>query len=433
MPKVPMRTTRAMQASLPSAGGGATIGTQVREQNSAMLLRLLWQAREISRADLARKTGLSRSTISAIAATLLETGLVHEARTGESRGGRKPILLAFDDDAFHLVGVDLGATHVSVVVTNLRGKQLAWTSRAHPVRTDPSGALNLVQALVEQALEEVGAPLEDVLGVGVAVPSPVNPQLPGRLLPLILPKWEGVDLVHELTRRFEVPVFVDNDANLGALAEVWWGGYAGTSDLAFIKVGLGVGSGLVIDGRVHRGRKGTAGEIGHTSLDPTGPRCVCGLNGCINTLIGSKNLLVRAKDQVEAFPQSTLAKRRRINIDHLVDAALEGDPLAADVIGFAGRTLGVGVANLLNLLAPEVVVLGGSLTRAQQALIEPLQDTLAGMSLADSVNRVRIEISKLGVSGIALGAATLALEAALHDPRLFEHRQGPGRIGGGGT
>lgn len=417
---VPTRTSGSAPDAVNALSSRDVLGSsQVRAQNSAHLLRLLWSAREVSRADLARQTGLSRSTISAIVADLIDTGLVQEVRTGESRGGRKPILLAFNDDAYLLAGVDMGATHVSLVVTNLRGEVRHWEARPKAVRDDPEGTLATVHQMLAKALIDLEVKPTVLLGMGVSVPSPVDPAAPGRLLPLILPKWAGHDLVKELGDTYHLPVFVDNDANLGALAEVWWGGRDPHGDLAFIKVALGVGSGLIINGRVHRGRHGTAGEMGHTSLDPAGPRCVCGLNGCLNTLIGTKNLLQRAKSQLEVYPESQLNKRRRLTIEQLVASAIDGDRLAQEVITYAGRTLGVGVANLLNLLAPEVVVLGGGLTQAGDLLLEPLRQTVAGMSLAESVSKTTIEISKLGEQGIALGAATMALEAALDDPRLF--------------
>ena len=394
--------------------------SQVRAQHSALLLRLLWQAREVSRADLARTTGLSRSTISAIVSDLLDTGLVREARTGESRGGRKPILLEFNDDAYYLVGVDMGATHVSVVVTNLRAVTKHWATKSHTVRSQPESTLALIATLIDESLARLGAEPSQLLGIGVAVPSPVDPSKPGRLLPLILPKWRDFDVIAHLKARYDAPVFVDNDANLGALAEVWWGGRREGLDLAFIKVAMGIGAGFVIKGRIHRGRYGTAGEMGHTALDPNGPRCVCGLNGCLNTLVGSDALLERAKQQLLLHPDSRL--KGRLTVDKLVDAALAGDVAAREVITFAGRTLGVGVANLLNLLAPEVVVLGGGLTRAGALLMDPLEETVSSMSLANSVSRAQLEISQLGERGVALGAATLALEAALDDHTLFHSR-----------
>ncbi|MCB9647837.1 MAG: ROK family transcriptional regulator [Deltaproteobacteria bacterium] len=411
-----------LDTEAPSApfSDGILGAAQVRAQHSGLLLRLLWQAREVSRADLSRSTGLSRSTISAIVADLLDTGLVHEARPGESRGGRKPILLAFNDDAYYLVGVDMGATHVSVVVTNLRAVTRSWATQSIAVRNQPEASLALITRLVDESLARLGADASQVLGIGVSVPSPVDPDRPGRLLPLILPKWRDYDIIEHLGARYDAPVFMDNDANVGALAEVWWGGRREGVDLAFIKVAMGIGAGFVIKGRIHRGRHGTAGEMGHTALDPNGPRCVCGLTGCLNTLVGSDALLARAKAGLVDAPNSLL--KGRLTVDKLVDAALAGDPTAQEVIGFAGRTLGVGVANLLNLLAPDVVVLGGGLTRAGALLMKPLEETVSNMSLANAVGRTQIEVSQLGERGVALGAATMALEAALDDHTLFHSR-----------
>jgi glucokinase-like ROK family protein len=418
--------TRARSASS-DAKGPKQLGSveeilgssQVRAQHSALILRLLWRTQESSRADLSRRTGLSRSTVSAIVSELLDTGLIHETRQGVSRGGRKPIVLAFADDASALVGVDLGATHVEVVVTNLRAKMRASETRSCRVRSQPQAALAVVRELIDKLLKEARVPRSRVLGIGVGVPSPVHPERPGELPPLILPKWKDVDLLEELKRTYGVPVFIENDANLGALGEAWWGAGRTASSLAFIKVAYGVGSGLIIDGRIHRGRDGTAGEIGHTSLDPGGPQCVCGQNGCINTLIGTQQLLDLAKARAGRHKKSTLAARKRLMLEHLVTAAQEGDPLAADVLAYAGEVLGTAIANLLNLLAPEVIVLGGSLTRAGPALLDPLERTVRRMSLVRGAAFAELRVSRLEPNAIALGAATLALEAALDDPRMF--------------
>ena len=156
-------------------------------------------------------------------------------------------------------------------------------------------------------------------------------------------------------------MFVDNDANLGALAELWWGAGSTARDLAYIKVATGIGAGLIIDGRIFRGSGGIAGEIGHTSIDPNGPQCVCGLKGCLTTFIGTPALLARAKDRLRA---SGSDRPPPAGIDELVNAALDGDPMSVELIRYAGDKLGVGIANMLNLLNPEMVILGGGIARA---------------------------------------------------------------------
>jgi predicted NBD/HSP70 family sugar kinase len=389
----------------------------VRAQHSRLILNLLWKEREISRADLARRTSLSRSTVSAIVSDLLDTGLIGEARTGVSSGGRRPIILEFRDQSSFIVGVELGATHVSCVLTDLRCNVRASWSAPAPVRADPQAALSKMTLAVRSVLEADGVQASQVLAIGVAVPSPVNAERPGELLPLVVPTWEGYNIATHLEDSFKRPVFVDNDANLGALAELWWGAGASGKDLAYIKVATGIGAGLIINGRIFRGSGGIAGEIGHTSIDPHGPRCVCGLKGCLTTFIGTPALLERAKSQLR---MSGSDRRPPARIDDLVSAALDGDPMSVELIRYAGDKLGVGIANMLNLLNPKTVVLGGGITRAGALLLDAVLKTIHGLSLPASISNAEIRTTGLNEWGIALGAATLVLQGALESPALFE-------------
>lgn len=388
----------------------------IRARHSRLILNLLWKEREISRAELARRTSLSRSTVSAIINDLLRTGLVKETRAGISSGGRRPIMLEFQDQSSFIIGIELGATHVSCVLTDLRcNVRASWTAPA-PVRDEPEVALEKMTMGVRAVLEADNVPLSHVLGIGVAVPSPVDNAHPGELLPLILPKWKGHNIAIHLENSFGRPVFFDNDANLGALAERWWGVGSSAADLAFIKVATGIGAGLIIDGRIFRGSSGIAGEIGHTSIDTHGPRCVCGLKGCLTTFIGTPALLKRAEVELRARGSD---RRAPANIDELVNAALDGDPISMEVIRYAGDKLGVGIANMLNLLNPEMVVIGGGIARAGDILLNAVRDTILGLSLPASISNTEIKATSLNEWGIALGAATLALEAALETPSLF--------------
>ncbi len=394
-----------------------TLGASaIRAQHSRLLLNLLWRERELSRAELSRRTSLSRSTVSAIVSDLLGTGLVAEARAGVSSGGRRPIMLEFQDQSSLIVGIELGATHISCVLTDLHCRVRASWSAPAPVRDDPEAALEKMTLAVRSVLEADGVPLSRVLGIGVAVPSPVDNEHPGELLPLVAPKWKGYNIATHLDERFGRPVFIDNDANLGALAELWWGAGCVSGDLAFIKVATGIGAGLTINGRIFRGTSGIAGEIGHTSIDPNGPRCVCGLNGCLATLIGTPALLERAAAQLRASKGSGPPPA---SIDDLVDAALGGDEKSVELIRYAGHKLGVGIANMLNLLNPKTVVIGGGIARASDLIIDAVCQTIRGLSLPASISSTEIRTTSLNEWGIALGAATLTLEAALQTPSLF--------------
>ncbi len=386
-----------------------------------LVLEFIWQQRQVSRAEIARRLDLSRSTVSEIVASLLETGLVAEGADGPSRGGRRPILLEFQDDAHVILGAEMGATHVAVALTDLRGRVLAWENRAHPVRSDAEGTIALMVELMDACLAEVDSPA-DLLGIGVAVPSPVDPRHPDQLSKVVMPAWQGRSGMAEIRARYGVPVFVDNDANLGAVAERWWGAGRGIDDFTYIKVATGVGAGYVIRGEVYPGATSVAGEIGHLAIDPEGEACMCGNRGCLATLVGTPALVGRARELLPEFPDSALADAT-ITITAIEDAALEDDPLALKVVGEAAHNLGIAVAGILNLMNPAAVIIGGGLARVADRLLIPLRETVMNRTLVSSVADTAIRTSELGPRSIAVGAATRVLEAALADPALFPGRR----------
>jgi len=392
--------------------------TSIRVENQRAILRLLWRLGESSRADLARRTGLSRSTVSSIVAELLETGLVRETRSGASTGGRRPIMLAFAYDAAVIVGVELGASHIIVGITDLRAQVRATRRSSFDVREEPDGALTVVEAFVSDLLKEARRSTDEVVAIGVGAPSPIDPREPGRLSPTVVPKWRGFDVASRLDERFGRPVLVDNDANLGALAELWWGAGRDGGDLVFVKVATGIGAGLVLGGRVFRGAAGIAGELGHLSIDPTGPECMCGLRGCLATFVGTRQILDRVLAARDGYRASPL-REDPVDLPALVAAVRANDPLAIEVVQDAGRILGIGVAGLLNVLNPARVILGGELVAAGDALLTPLRHTVKSRALAESIAHAEIDASQLGDHVIVVGAASLVLEAALDDPSLF--------------
>jgi predicted NBD/HSP70 family sugar kinase len=382
------------------------------------VLELIWRQRQISRAEIARRTGLSRSTVSEIVSDLLPTGLVAEVGAGPSRGGRRPVILDFQDGACVLLGVDMGASHVSVVLTNLRGEVFEWHHQDHPVRSDPEGTEALILELCDRCLTSRKGARQKLLGIGLAVPAPVDPRAPDRLSGVVLPSWRGHAGMGGLFAGYGVPVFVDNDANLGAMAEYWWGAGRGVDDFTYIKVATGIGSGHMIQGSIYRGATGVAGEIGHISIDPSGPQCVCGNRGCLATYVGSEALVARAEALLPDFPGSPL-NNGELTVGTIEDAALTDDPLAVKVVEEAALNLGIVIAGVLNLMNPAMVILGGGLARLDNRLLNPLRETVLRRTLVNSIAASEICTSDLGPQDIAIGAATYVLQEALQDPRLF--------------
>lgn len=380
----------------------------LRARHRALLLRLIWEHREASRADLARLSGMARSSISAIVTDLLATGLVRETRAGASRGGRRPIMLGFFDDARSILGFEVGATHISGVLTNLRGRVVATIEEPFDARTNPDGTTRRIVELSRELVDAQAAP--PLLGVGIGLPSPIDPTTEGPLAS-VLPRWAGLNVRGRLQSELGVPVRVDNDANAGALAELWWG-EPSPGPIVFVKVATGVGAGLILDGHVHRGHHGVAGELGHLSIDPNGPPCVCGANGCLNVVIGSPALLARAQARRTHFP-TTVLPSGDLAVADLVQAAKQGDPLACEIVAFAGERLGEGLGNLLNILDPATIIVGGLLADAGESLLEPIRNTIRRRTALTPVSRARVVQSRMIQPGIAIGAATMILEAAL--------------------
>ncbi|HMB71836.1 MAG TPA: ROK family protein, partial [bacterium] len=254
------------------------------------------------------------------------------------------------------------------------------------------------------------------------------PADPDRLSEIVMPAWKGRSGLKVLSDRYGVPLFIDNDANLGALAEHWWGAGRGVPDFAYVKLGTGVGSGHFIDGEIYRGSTGVAGEVGHLAIDPHGEPCICGLRGCLATFVGSAALERRARALRAEHPDSTLTDSG-ISIQAIEDAALAGDSLARRVAREAAEHLGIAVAGVLNLLNPSVVILGGGLTRLGDLLLDPLHETVRHRTLVSSVAASEIRVAELGPRAVAIGAATLVLDAALSDPRLFPEAAAASEVG----
>ena len=266
--------------------------------------------------------------------------------------------------------------------------------------------------LIDQVLSSAAIDQSEVIGVGLGLPAPIDSGTGKVGAPMILPGWQGVqaaDLASDVLGR---PVVVDNDANLGALAETLQGAAQGTRSVAYIKISGGVGAGLVMDGQIFRGPDGTAGEIGHASLDEYGALCRCGNRGCLETLVRTPVLL----RLLEPTHGSDLSVARMVALAH------DGDTACRRLIIDAGRQVGLAAANMCNLLNPERIVLGGELSQAADLLIEPMRDVISRHGIPSAARRVDIVPAALGSRSQVLGAVALALRASERPPDRIDHR-----------
>jgi glucokinase-like ROK family protein len=385
----------------------------VRSLNKVSVIDLIRQAESgISRAELAETLDVSRSTVSAIINDLLADGLVVERGAGVSRGGRRPIVLEINPDAGRVVGVDIGASHLTVLVADLNGRVLAAAEEPFAIEAGPELCLQEVGALVEATLTQAGSNWELVRSIGVGVPGPVIAEQGLVSAPPIMPGWDGYPIRSQLAARWQRPTTLDNDADLGALGEWTFGAGQGANNLAYIKIGTGIGCGLLLDGRIYRGVLGTAGEIGHVTVAEGGPPCTCGNYGCLEAVAGGRAIAQRAEMAVRAGQRTCLAQHTSadpITTKAVSQAALQGDVVAQQLLADAGRHIGSAVASLINLLNPGRVVLGGGVTKAGAYLLDPLHQAVEERTMRPSRQATQVVLAQLGRRSVALGAVSQAL------------------------
>jgi glucokinase-like ROK family protein len=376
-----------------------TPGSQssLHRANLERVVRAVRLAGSLTQAEIARSTGLSAATVSNIVRELRDNGTVQVTPT--SSGGRRARSVALSGDAGIVVGVDFGHSHLRVAVGNLAHQVLAEQSEPIDVDASASEGFDRAEQLVARLVESTGVSPDKVLGVGLGVPGPIDVETGALGSTAILPGWSGINPRQELSGRLGVPVQVDNDANLGALGELVWGGGRGVKDLAYIKVASGVGAGLVIDGRIYRGPGGTAGEIGHITLDESGPVCRCGNRGCLETFTAARYVLELLRG----------SHGDGLTVPRMVQLAREGDPGCRRVIGDVGRHIGMGVASLCNILNPSRIVLGGDLAEAGELVLGPIRESVSRYAIPSAAQRLSVVPGALGARAEVLGALALVL------------------------
>jgi glucokinase-like ROK family protein len=379
----------------------------LRKLNRQRVIDALRERGTASRAEIARATGLSRSTVSSIVADLVGAGLVREEADGTGvahgdHGGRPPVLLSLNPSAGLALGVDFGHTHLRVAVSDMAHEVLAEAGRELDVDHSAAEGLDAAAELVDEVLKDAGVARDRVLGVGMGVPGPIN-QVRGTVgSSAILPGWVGIDATAEMSRRLELPVQVENDANLGALAEFVWGSGQGHSELIYIKLSSGVGAGLLLGGRLYQGAGGTAGEIGHTVVQEGGAICRCGNRGCLETVASARAIAAML----------TESRGEEISTKRLLELAAEADSPAARLIEEAGRQIGTAVANLCNLINPDRVIVGGDLSAAGALLTEPILESIRRFAIRSAADQVTVVTGVLGERAELLGALALVLHGS---------------------
>jgi predicted NBD/HSP70 family sugar kinase len=378
--------------------------------SAGALLRHVRTGRARSRADLVALTGASRNTVSARVDEFIAAKLLEEGGPGWSTGGRPPTLLNFNSRAGCALAVDLGVTSVDVAVTDLSAQILATVGHPIDIADGPGPVLAEVDRLAQQVLAEAGLTPADVCVVGVGVPGPVEFSTGRPSHPPIMPGWHDYPIPSAFVR-YECPVFVDNDVNVMALGEMGIGG--SVQDVLVVKVGTGIGCGVIVDGRVYRGAQGSAGDIGHIYVaQPDGRTvvCRCGNENCLEAIAGGGALL---RDAMAAgLPVSTVRE--------LVALAAQGDGPAIELVRNAGRTIGTVLAALVNFFNPHRIVMTGGVARAGAPLLAGIREAVYGRSMPLAARALEITVSDAPDLSGRVGAALMAIDEYLDQDAVPE-------------
>ena len=383
----------------------------IREINQALVLDIVRSHGALSRTEIAVQSNLSMPTVSGITAELMDAGLVYEQSTGASTGGRRPVLIAFNARAGYVVGIKLTETTAIAVLTDLNASVVAHHSASIHGHS-PEEIVDTLAAVVETLAPAAdGAP---ILGVGVGLAAVVDRRREIVRFATYF-GWSDLPLAQMLEDRLDVPVILDNDVNALAVAEQWFGAGRGVTDFLVLSLGRGVGLGMVLNGRLYRGANGGAGEFGHTVVQADGPLCACGKRGCLEALV-SDPAIAR---------QVSAAHAREVSITEAYSLAVQGDAHARTVYQDAARVLGVAVANLVNLVNPAVIIIGGEGLRAGHLIMEIFQTTLNQYCFGGLRNDLVVVTEPWGDDGWARGVASLLL-SELFQPALHrEDRERP--------
>ncbi len=371
----------------------------------------------ISRAELAQRMDLSRAAMTTIVNDLINCNAIRETESRNGQSGRPPIILEVNASRGYVVGIDMGASHLSIILTDFGAQVIDEIEIPFSVADGPETCVGIANKLLEDLLKKNQLTIKNISALGLGVPGPIASEAGMVFAPPIMPGWDGYPIQTNLEARWGLPISLNNDAELGALGEWAYGAGRGENHLAYIKVGTGIGSGLLLNGQIYRGATGSAGEIGHLTIEENGPLCDCGNAGCLEALAGGKAIARQAREAILKGQRTLLSSMgpvEALTARDVASAARRGDLVSQKIIASAGRYLGIAIAGLVNLFNPRTIVVGGGVAQIGDLLLQPIRDTVTQRSLQASARTVKINTAVLRRHSPGMGAIVQALTIALH-------------------
>lgn len=388
------------------------------------LLDLIRSRDTATRAELVGETGWGRTVLNQRLTELMEIGLVSDAGTGRSTGGRAPREVRFRREAAAVVGVNLGATSIEMAVTDLAGEPLATYEENWDIARGPEETLARVETLVEQIVANSPVSPAAVVGLGVGLPGPVEFASGRTISPPIMPGWNNYPVRDRLAERFGLLVVVDNDVNTMAIGEQRAGLAREADNFVFVKVGTGIGAGIFSNGVLHRGEDGAAGDIGHVAVEGGSTvLCRCGRRGCLEAYAGGRALAQQAQEAAESGQSTYLAgllktADRPLTAADITAGASAGDEACLQLLRQAAWRLGQAMSGCVNFFNPSLIVFGGGVSQAGDLLLPGIRQAVLELSLPLATRNLRIDITRLGDAAGTIGAAFAVIDQLLRADRF---------------
>lgn len=391
----------------------------INKLNKIKILNVIREEGPISRADLVKHTGISAPTVTRIVDSLIrEEGLVREVGIGKSSGGRKPTLMEFAGLENFVIGIDLGTTHIDGVLSNLNAETITEIRVETRAEDGFDQIMNRTAEVISQLRKHSSVKKRKIFGVGMAVAGLINRE---ENVVEFSPDfhWKNVDIKKTLKRKCNLPIKFDNVTRVMALGELWYGVGQKVNNFVVINIGYGIGAGIIIDGKPLYGEHGMAGEFGHIIMDKKSSyKCECGNYGCLEALASGRAIALRVKQEIKNGRQSILNEllnenQNGIDAFSVAEAARKGDKLCVEIFDDVAENLGLGIAGLVNLTSPEVVLIGGGVAQARDLIMDNIKDIVDKSTLRTKSRKVQILPVSFGLKAASKGAVALILNEVL--------------------
>ncbi|MGI6114372.1 MAG: ROK family transcriptional regulator [Mahellales bacterium] len=374
----------------------------IKMHNRALVLDTIRRNGSISRIEISRQTLLTPTAVSDIIRQLASMKLIREKGEDISTGGRKPILLELNSDACYAIGIDIDEHKATGIILNLAAETVHVSSLDIGDK-DEDKVIGVIINLIEDMVQGYGITMDKVLGIGLGVPGMVDKKT-GRVLYAPNLGWKNFPIIDKLKNSFKVPMLLENEAWATGIAEYWVGLARQWENFVCINIRTGVGSGIFINGSIYTGARGTAGEVGHSTVANDGPLCSCGNRGCLESMVSTPALVKRYEERLNLGQGSTLQE--------IISSYGKGNRAVKDVLEETGVYIGIGIANIINILNPSSIILGGDITTYGHIILDTIKDTVRKRALDVPASNTEIFISQLGLLGPAIGAGAIVLKNA---------------------